>query len=153
MRGVSAAVFSFLVAVSAAAQSADLFVTKNAHTTGAVGSTFPYTITVGNGGPDDATSANLDDTLPGGIQYQSFTQTTGPTFTCSEPPVGSSGSFTCSIATLPAGSLAQFDIVVKVAPGTEGTTLINTATVSSETPADNPENKHSLTPPNLPAHT
>jgi len=150
MRGVSAAVFSFLVAVSAAAQSADMFVTKNAPNTAAVGSTFTYTITVGNGGPDDAVSANLDDTLPGGIQYQSFMQTTGPTFTCSEPQVNASGSFTCSIATLPAGSVAQFDIVVKVAPGTEGTTLINTATVSSETPDDNGENNTSITGTNVP---
>lgn len=142
MRVVWAAAFTFLLAVSAAAQSADLFVTKTAPATATVGSNITFTVTVGNNGPDDAAFANLDDTLPAGVTFQSYNQTTGPTFNCTAPPVNSTGSFTCSIATLPAGAggTAQFDIVVKVSPGTEGTTLINMATVSSETPDDNDEN-------------
>jgi uncharacterized repeat protein (TIGR01451 family) len=154
VRGVSAAVFVFLVAASAAAQSsADLFVTKSAPATATVGSNVTFSITVGNGGPDDAASATLDDTLPGGATYVSYTQLTGPTFTCTTPAVGAAGgTFNCTIATFPAGSpsTATFEVIVNVAANAAGTTLINTATVSAETPDDNPENNSSISGTSVP---
>ena len=124
--------------------NADLFVTKTAPATTTVGANITFTVTVGNNGPDVATSANVNDVLPSATTFVSINQTTGPTFTCSTPSVGSSGTVSCSIATLASGAVAQFDIVVNVSAGSEGTTLINTATVSSQTPDDNNENNTSV---------
>jgi uncharacterized repeat protein (TIGR01451 family) len=147
VRSVSAAVLTFLVAVTAAAQSADLFVTKTAPATASINTNIAFTITFGNGGPDDAAAATFNDTLPGGATFVSYTQTAGPTFTCGTlPNVGDpGGTVNCSIATLTAGIVAQFDIVVNVSPSAAGTTLINTVVVSSQTPDDSDENNTSIT--------
>ena len=145
MRSVCAAIIGCLVAVSAAAQSADLFVTKTAPASASVGSNITFTVTMGNGGPDDAASANFDDPLPADVTFVSITQTTGPMFTCTDPGVGSTGTVNCSIGTFAAGDVAQFDIVVNVSPSAAGTTLINAVTVSSETPDDSDENNVSTT--------
>src|ERR1051326_6462045 len=117
MRAVCVAAFTFLVAVSAAAQSADLFVTKSAPGTASVGTNITFTVTVGNNGPDDAALVNMTDPLPPAPTFVSETQT----------------------------NTAQFDIVVNVSQSAAGTTLINSATVSSETPDDNDENNPAIT--------
>jgi uncharacterized repeat protein (TIGR01451 family) len=148
MRAVCVAAFTFLVAVSAAAQSADLFVTKSAPGTASVGTNITFTVTVGNNGPDDAAFVNMTDTLPADATFVSETQTTGPTFICTTPNVGDAGgTVNCSNALLSPGAVntAQFDIVVNVSQSAAGTTLINTATVSSETPDDNDENNTAIT--------
>src|SRR6185369_6741093 len=113
-RGVCIALVTVLVAASAAAQSADLFVAKSAPTSAAINSNITFTVTAGNNGPDDAASVTLTDVLPADVTFVQITQTTGPTFTCATPAVGSSGTVTCSVATLAASALAQFDIVVTV---------------------------------------
>src|SRR5438067_2638415 len=152
MRSVSTVVVTFLVAVTAAAQSADLFVTKTAPATASINTNITFTITFGNGGPDDAAAATFNDTLPGGATFVSYTQTSGPTFTCGTlPNVGDAGgTANCSIATLTAGTVAQFNIVVNVSPSAAGTTLINTVVVSSQTPDDSDENNTSITATNVP---
>lgn len=149
VRSVSTAVFTFLVAVTAAAQSADLFVTKTAPATASINTNITFTITFGNGGPDDAAAATFNDPLPADVTFVSYTQTTGPTFGCTTPTVGSTGTVNCSIATLTAGTVAQFDIVVNVSPSAAGTTLINTVVVSSQTPDDSDENNTSITGTNV----
>lgn len=145
MRGVCVAVFAALVAISAAAQSSDMFVFKSAPATATTGSNITFTVTVGNGGPDDAPNAHFDDVLPADATFVSVSQTTGLAFGCTTPTVGSTGTVTCSIATLPASSTAQFDIVVNVAAKAAGTTLINTVTAASDNPDENPENNTSTT--------
>src|SRR5262249_34751295 len=152
-RGASVAFLSFLFAATAAAQSADLFVTKSAPASASVGSNVTFTISLGNGGPDDAASASFTDTLPGGATFVSLMQTSGPTFICSMPTVGDAGgTVTCSIATLPAGAGgdASFDIVVNVSAGAAGTSLINGVVVSSQTPDDNSENNTSFSGTSIP---
>src|SRR5437764_1407729 len=149
MRGVCVAVFAALVAISAAAQSSDMFVFKSAPATATTGSNITFTVTVGNGGPDDAPNAHFDDVLPADATFVSVSQTTGLGFGCTTPTVGSTGTVTCSIATLPASSTAQFDIVVNVAAKAAGTTLINTVTAASGNPDDNPENDTSTTGTNV----
>jgi large repetitive protein len=145
MRSVCTAVLTFLVAVTAAAQSADLFVTKTAPATASINTNITFTITLGNGGPDDAAAATFNDPLPADVTFVSYTQTTGPTFACTTPSAGSTGTVNCSIATLTAGDVAQFDIVVNVSPSAAGTTLINSVVASSQTPDDTDENNTSIT--------
>src|SRR5436190_2037664 len=114
-RGVGLSALAFLVAVSAAAQSADLFVTKTAPASASVGSNITFVVMIGNNGPDDAVSATLNDVLPANATFVSYTQRTGPTFTCNTPAVGSSGTVTCSLALFANGATVEFDIVANVA--------------------------------------
>ncbi|HEX8747309.1 MAG TPA: DUF11 domain-containing protein, partial [Pyrinomonadaceae bacterium] len=51
-----------------------------------------YTIEVRNGGPEAAVNARWQDTLPGDMTFVSFTQTSGPAFSCPAPSVGAGGS-------------------------------------------------------------
>jgi len=142
----SAVVVSCLFAVSAAAQSSDMFVTKSGPATAAINTDVTYTITVGNIGPDDAPNARFTDTLPTGATFVSENQTAGPIFTCSTPNVGDeAGTVMCSIGTLVAGDSATFSIVVHVLPAAAGTTLINTVTTTSDNPDDSTENNSSIT--------
>jgi uncharacterized repeat protein (TIGR01451 family) len=146
VRGVTAAVFISLIAVAAAAQSADMFVVKSGPNSAAPGANITYAITVGNAGPDTATVAGFTDTLPAGTTFVSVSQLTGPAFSpCSDPGVGNSGTVTCTAATLASGASADFNLVVKIDPSTPGGTLIiNTATTTSTTPDDNSENDSSV---------
>src|SRR5437016_1604915 len=135
----------FIVAASASAQSADLFANKSGPGTAAAGSNVTYTVTIGNVGPDDAVNAQMNDDLPAGMTFVSAVQTGGPTFTCSTPSVGGTGSVTCDLATFTAGSTATFDLTFNIPLATApGTTFINTATAKSDTPDDTSENNSSI---------
>lgn len=91
-----------------------------------------YLVTITNNGPSDAASVTLTDVLPAGTTFVSETQTSGPTFNCTTPAVGGTGTITCTIATLASGASATFDIVLHVAPQATGS-IANTATVTSPT--------------------
>jgi uncharacterized repeat protein (TIGR01451 family) len=75
-----------------------------------------YAITVQNGGPD-AADATLTDTLPGSLTFVSLDQTTGPTFICSAPAVGTGGMITCDDPSMAAGATATFTLVAHVSAG------------------------------------
>ncbi|HEV7767755.1 MAG TPA: IPTL-CTERM sorting domain-containing protein [Thermoanaerobaculia bacterium] len=103
------------------------------------GSNVNYEITVTNNGPADAFTVTLTDILPANTTFISLTQSSGPTFSCTAPPVGSAGTVTCTIATLTSGAIATFDLVLNITNGATGT-ISNTATVTSPsdpTPGDN----------------
>ncbi|HEV8631952.1 MAG TPA: DUF11 domain-containing protein [Thermoanaerobaculia bacterium] len=103
------------------------------------GDPLTYTITVSNEGPSDADTVTLVDTLPAGTVFASLSPPAG--WSCTTPPVGSGGSVSCSLATLPPGS-AVFTLVVTVDPSlAAGTVITNTATVSSTTPDPDPGNE------------
>ncbi len=137
--------------VSALAQSSDMYISKFAPATANTGSNLTFTITVGNGGPDDAPRATFTDNLPAGGNFVSLQQTSGAAFTCTTPNVGDpGGTVTCTITTMTAGTSATFDIVVSVPTASAGTTLINNATTSSDNPDDNPENNTSITGTSIP---
>jgi uncharacterized repeat protein (TIGR01451 family) len=90
-----------------------------------------YTITAQNLGPSPATDATLTDALPVGTTFVSFGAPAG--WTCTFPEIGTSGTLTCTISTLPVSS-ATFTVLVHVAPSVPfGTTLHNTVTFSSVT--------------------
>jgi uncharacterized repeat protein (TIGR01451 family) len=101
----------------------------------APGGQITYTIQILNNGPNAAQAVALVDTVPAGTTFASLTQTGGPTFGCTTPSVGGTGSVNCSIATLVSGASATFSLVVNVsAAASPGSQIGNTASVSSTTP-------------------
>jgi uncharacterized repeat protein (TIGR01451 family) len=115
----------------AAPVTADLSLTK-ADTPDPVltGKNLTYTLTVSNAGPSAVDDAVLNDPLPANTTFQSLTAPAG--WSCTTPAVGSTGTVTCGPASLEAGATASFTLVVKVSGAAGGTTLSNTATVSSD---------------------
>jgi uncharacterized repeat protein (TIGR01451 family) len=125
---------------STTVSSADLSITKSGPPGKAQpGSTITYTITVANSGPDAASDVAWIDALPAGTTFASLTQNTGPGFTCSTPPVDSGGTVSCALPTMNSGESAQFSLAAKVT-ASPGTTITNTATVTSTSGDANPAN-------------
>jgi uncharacterized repeat protein (TIGR01451 family) len=121
------------------APTADISVTTTGPASVIAGNNITYTVNVANNGPNDAQNVTLSDTLPVGTTFVSETQTSGPAFTCTNPPVG--GMMTCTLATLANGASASFTLVLKVpASVANGSTITNTATVSSAVTDPNPNN-------------
>jgi uncharacterized repeat protein (TIGR01451 family) len=141
-----------LFASSAHAQSADVGVTKSGPVQAAAGADVTYTITVFNVGPNDATSVDLNDPLPEGMTFVSLTQTSGPTFTCTTPPVASGGTVDCTLATLLNGAAASFQLTANITPQTPpGVTFTNIATVTASSFDPNDENNTSAVATTVPA--
>jgi uncharacterized repeat protein (TIGR01451 family) len=69
-----------------------------------------YTVHVTNAGPSTATTAHLNVVNNGSLLWQSMTVPAG--WSCPSLSVGFGGSFTCTAATLPAGSNDTFTIVL-----------------------------------------
>jgi uncharacterized repeat protein (TIGR01451 family) len=115
-----------------AATQADLTLAKSASpTTPVAGQTIVYTITIGQTGPSDAANVTLTDPLPSAVLFQSIT---APGWPCTTPPAGASGAVTCTRTSLAAGSYT-ITIDGTVSPSTPaGTTVTNTASVTSSTP-------------------
>jgi len=105
------------------APNVDLWVTMSATLPNPPeGSTFAFTITVGNAGPLDATGVFAGDTLPSGLTYVTHTASAG-TFA---PVTG-----IWEIGELAQDSVATLDLVARPAAATSGSTLINAAGVLS----------------------
>ncbi len=132
------------VAPAALAQSADLVVTKSCPSTATAGSNVSFDVMIFNGGPNDGQTVQLNDPLPAGMTFVSESQNSGPSFSCSTPAVGTNGTVTCTIATLTAGSTADFTFVANIPLATpQGTTFTNIATASEATFDPNGENDSS----------
>ncbi|PYS94566.1 MAG: hypothetical protein DMF64_00355 [Acidobacteria bacterium] len=99
---------------------------------GTVGSNGAFGIVVTNLGPDTAQNVSFTEPVPNNTTFVSFTQTGGPTFTCTPLNVGDTGSVSCSITSLAKDAAASFSFVYQVA-STGGGNISNTATVSSTT--------------------
>jgi uncharacterized repeat protein (TIGR01451 family) len=121
---------------------ADLSVTKSgAPDPVNAGGNITYTINVASAGPSDAQSVSLSDATPANTTFVSITQTAGPSFSCTGPALGGTGTVTCTIATFAAGASASFSLVVNVNTNTpNATTISNTATMSSSTTDNVPGN-------------
>jgi uncharacterized repeat protein (TIGR01451 family) len=84
-----------------------------------------FTISVSNFGPDAASAVELEDFTPAATTFVSLTQTSGPSFTCTDS--------TCTIASLAKGAQANF-VAVYHTNGVATETLTSfSATVSSDT--------------------
>lgn len=97
--------------------SADLAITKTGTPTEvAGGDNITYTIQVQNCGPSPGVNVSVSDPIPPGTTFVSASQTSGPAFTLSTPPVGGTGTFTATLANMNVGDLAVFQLVVRVTP-------------------------------------
>lgn len=106
-----------------------------------LGSTLTYTLDVTNNGPSEATSVSLLDHLASGETFVSATATPG---SCGPNGADDLGVVVgCGLGVMPAGAVARVTIVVRA---TGIGPLINTATVTSQGPADDPSfNNNSAT--------
>jgi uncharacterized repeat protein (TIGR01451 family) len=103
-----------------------------------------YTVTVANAGPSTSANVTLADAVPANLTFASNSQTNGPSFNCTNPPVGGTGTITCTIASFAPGDSATFQFTFNVPPNVApGTQTTNTATISSTTADPNPANNSS----------
>lgn len=125
---------------------ADIVVQK---TTNAVapdrGDVFSYTITLRNAGPSDAQSISLVDAQPSNTLFVSLAAPAG--YACATPAVGTTGTVTCTVATLPPSTTVDtFTLMVRVDPATPpGGTITNSVTATSTTTDPSPSNTASAT--------
>ncbi len=96
------------------------------------GSNITYTQTVTNSGPSNAATVSFTQAVPANTTFVSVTKPAA--WACVTPAVGGTGNITCTIATLPPATTANFQVVVKVTAGTAaGTIISDTATVTTTT--------------------
>lgn len=122
-----------IVTVIAGPKNADLSISKTADkTTVNVGDRLTYTITLVNGGPEEATGVKATDILPVGLNFVSASSTLGSYAT-------STGVWT--IGNMEDTSTTTLTLVTTVKDGTQGQTISNTtsvtATEADPTPTDN----------------
>jgi uncharacterized repeat protein (TIGR01451 family) len=98
----------------------------------AVGDQLVYTLTVENDGPSSAEDVEVTDPIPAGVSVNSISPSTG---SCAE----AAGTVTCDLGTLAPGETVT--ITITTTPGVpSGSTLSNTATVTSSTSDPTPGN-------------
>jgi uncharacterized repeat protein (TIGR01451 family) len=125
---------------------ADVTISKTAldATEVSAGGNASFRIYLTNQGPDAASNVSFsDNTLPN-TTFISFTQDSGPTFTCTPPAVNAVGSTACTRATMAFGDVAIFTAVYKVnnAVG-NNTNLTDTVGVTSTTADSHPSSNSS----------
>jgi uncharacterized repeat protein (TIGR01451 family) len=129
--------------------AADVSITKglvSATIPGAANQDIVYDVVVKNYGPDDAASVTFTDATPANTTFGSLTQLSGPTFSCTTPSVGSTGTTTCTITTLPwNGDSAIFEFVYK-SSSASGVIQGGDVSVSSTTPDTSSVNNAGGTP-------
>ena len=103
-----------------------------------------YAIAVTNSGPDGSANATLNDDLPPGMTLVSFTAPAD--WMTIAPAAGNGRTVTATTSTLASGATAKFALVVHAeAAAAGGSTIPNTATVSSTTTDPNPKNNRATT--------
>ncbi len=116
----------------AIATGADLELVKTGTPTANPGDTVVYTVTVRNLGPSDAAGVRVTDTLPAGLTLTGVVGCTN---------IGSGNQVVCNLGTRSANTSLQFQVSATVnASVAPGTSLENTASVSSTTADSNPLN-------------
>ncbi|MCU1347909.1 MAG: domain containing protein [Acidobacteria bacterium] len=127
--------------------SVDLSATKSGPATATSGQDVTYDIGIANGGPNTAFNATITDPLPSGTTFVSLTQNTGPSGSCAVPFTGFTGTVQCTFPTsMTSGTSATFTLVIHVGLGVaNGSTLTNTASVSSDGFDSNPANDSAST--------
>src|SRR6185503_15226688 len=131
--------------VDPANATADLSVTSTFVTDSVqAGGQATFGLQVTNYGPDSSANIELTNAVPANTTFVSFQQLSGPTFTCTTPTVGGTGTTSCSITGLPANETATFVGVYEVNAGTPaGTIILNRADIAGLT-ATNPTGTNDL---------
>jgi len=115
---------AFVARIIDLAKTADLSITKTGPASVNASSTFIYTLSVSNAGPNPASAVSVKDILPGSV---TFVSASGTGWSCS-----GTATVTCTMASLAVGSTADITITVR-APSAPAT-FSNSASVSSATP-------------------
>jgi uncharacterized repeat protein (TIGR01451 family) len=98
----------------------------------ASGSQVVFAIQLTNLGPDSASSVVLTDVVPTNTTFVSFSQLSGPLFSCNNPTAGSTGTTVCTLPSLARGETAAFVATYLVNNGVSaGSSIDNTATISN----------------------
>jgi uncharacterized repeat protein (TIGR01451 family) len=118
---------SALTASAQTAPSADIAVFKSGDEAVALGGQITYSLSVFNGGPDDAVNVVLTDVLPANTTFVDASTNTGS--------VSFDGTtLTVNVGTLPFDSTATATLIVQVNQNTpRGTTISNTVNATSDT--------------------
>ena len=105
-------------------------------------SAITFMLEVKNYGPDSAAAVQLTDAVPANTTFVDFHQVSGPAFTCTNPSVGSTGTTSCTLASLVwPGPAAEFAATYQINMGTPvNTQIVNTADLVSTTNDQNPAN-------------
>jgi len=102
------------------------------------GAPITYTITASNNGPSIALAIALTDELSVHTTFQSLAPPQG--WSCNTPPVGETGTVTCTKPSAGLGEPEIFTLVANVNVGVpEGTSINNTATIGGSTFDPNPD--------------
>jgi len=107
--------------------SADISITKSGPASSTPGSTLSYTITVTNNGPSDAAAVNVSDATPANT---TFVSNSGACTT----------AFPCALGTMTAGQSMTITSTFTVSPAFTGSSIANSATVTSATSDPNAGN-------------
>jgi len=103
-----------------------------------LGGDLTYTFTVTNNGSGTALGLSLDDVLPTGVSYSSFSSMDG--WSCSD----SSGTVTCTFPSLASGAASSIDITVDTS-GVTDSAIANTPTITNAvTDADETNNSDTV---------
>ena len=133
--GNNTAIATTQVNAPVVAESADLGLTKVANVTQIMpGDTFDYTLTVTNQGPNTAQSVTLFDALPQGLSLLSASAGCG----------GSNNIIRCDFGSLGVGASTSVVLTVQASADVTGT-LMNTAAVGAQSPADPSPNNNLAT--------
>ncbi len=118
--------------------SADITLTKTASPSSVtVGNNITYTLTALNHGPDTATNVMVSDTLPSNVTLVSVTPSQGH---CT-----GTTAISCNLGSINSGATGTITIVATAA---SGTSITNSATVTSDVPDKNPgDNTSTVTTP------
>jgi uncharacterized repeat protein (TIGR01451 family) len=109
--------------------SADLSMTNKAPTTVTSGANLTYNLAAKNNGPDTAQGITVTDVIPTGTTFVKVTPNTG---NCTAPPVGGTGTVTCTVGTMGNGTTLKITLVVNV-NASSGTVITDTASVTATT--------------------
>lgn len=120
--------------------NADVAITKSGPAWGAAGHPMQYTLSVINNGPATSDNVIVSDPLPAGLTLVSATPNLG---TCTEP---SPNVIECALGDMDVGDTAQIVVVATPGDSVVGTTVVNTATVATDTPDGNAGNNTSTVP-------
>jgi uncharacterized repeat protein (TIGR01451 family) len=134
LRAAGAAVLltTLLAGAATAGAGIDLSITKTDSPDPVVaGTNLTWTITLENPGPGPVVLPTIEDTLPPGTTFVSFTAPFG--WFTTTPPVGGTGTVTAVNSPVDPGSYV-FTLVVQVGAGVApGTVITNSATVTAQT--------------------
>ncbi|MFZ0417401.1 MAG: C25 family cysteine peptidase [Candidatus Sulfotelmatobacter sp.] len=119
---------------------ADLSITNTASPNPvAAGSNITFTQVLTNNGPSAADNTTLVEAVPTNTTFVSMAAPAG--WTCTTPPVGSTGNVVCTDLSMAGGTAATFSLITKVNTGTaNGTVITDTASASSSVSDPNSSN-------------